>query len=367
MVHIVHCVCQTSRAPDHRHSAKLHSNHLCQPAGFEHGGHQEHVAACIDDVAEGLVIREDQRCTPMELLHQLVPESVELSLHAPIWGRSQKHKLPAPLQRPPGRMFNEVDALLRYEPRNTPHDRHVYVCQVQAPSQLLPCGGLALDAVLVAIIHGQERVVLRVPYVCINAVADAVQLGQVRGNRPLAADLLCIRRRHCGGHVTCPHGPPHQVCSIAEVVDGEHAARVAAVSPGDVRGLPIVAVHDVGLYIVGVEVVQSGAAVELKPHSIVVAAIDASSPEVTIFRLQKGCVQALYHTSPHSDLCAPKSKRALLPQILNLLISYAIVLGDDDLHCMPFFLHSASQGCDHIAHAPHFSDRRHLHSYMHHL
>eukprot|EP00967_Tisochrysis_lutea_P061837 scaffold79301_cov23-Tisochrysis_lutea.AAC.1 len=77
--------------------------------------------------------------------------------------------------------------------------------------------------------------------------------------------LLCIRRRHCGGHVTCPHGPPHQVCSIAEVVDGEHAARVAAVSPGDVRGLPIVAVHDVGLYIVGVEVVQSGAAVELKP------------------------------------------------------------------------------------------------------
>eukprot|EP00983_Pelagomonas_calceolata_P092187 1157635-Pelagomonas_calceolata.AAC.7 len=37
--------------------------------------------------------------------------SIKHHLHAPIWGRSQKHKLPAPLQRPPGRMFNEVDAL----------------------------------------------------------------------------------------------------------------------------------------------------------------------------------------------------------------------------------------------------------------
>jgi len=44
--------------------------------------YQEHVAACVDEVAEGLIIREDQSCAAVELLHQLVCQGVELSLCA---------------------------------------------------------------------------------------------------------------------------------------------------------------------------------------------------------------------------------------------------------------------------------------------
>lgn len=63
-----------------------------------------------------------------------------------------------------------------------------------------------LDAGLGAVRHGQEGIILRVPDVGINAIADAVQFGQVGCNGPLATDLWELtfnNREHSGSqHLT---------------------------------------------------------------------------------------------------------------------------------------------------------------------
>ncbi len=55
-------------------------HHLCEPAGLEHGGHQQHVRPCVDQVAQRLIVRKPQARTIGVLPRQVSGQRVELGL-----------------------------------------------------------------------------------------------------------------------------------------------------------------------------------------------------------------------------------------------------------------------------------------------
>lgn len=57
-----------------------HGNHLCEATGFKHGGHQEHVRASINQVAQRLVICKPEAPSVRILPCNLTGKGIELSL-----------------------------------------------------------------------------------------------------------------------------------------------------------------------------------------------------------------------------------------------------------------------------------------------
>mmetsp|Transcript_13522 Transcript_13522/g.33148 ORF Transcript_13522/g.33148 Transcript_13522/m.33148 type:complete len:337 (+) Transcript_13522:367-1377(+) len=206
VVHVKHGVRQPARLAHNGDGAVLHRDHLRQPARLKHGGHHDDVGGRVDEVRQRLVVLEAER--GVGAAHAL-RKLVELGLHLGVGRGAQQHVLPAALQRLPGRVLNEVDALLRYQPRHARYDGHVRARQPQPLPQRALGRPLALARVVGAVRHGQVRVVGRVPHVGVDAIADAVQLAQVRRDGAAAADLGGVGGRHGGGHVARRHRAPH--------------------------------------------------------------------------------------------------------------------------------------------------------------
>ena len=80
VVHIKHSVRQATRFTHHRDRAIAHANHLCQTARLKHGRHKDHVAAGIDEVAEGLVERKIEASSVVVLVLQVACQAVEVTL-----------------------------------------------------------------------------------------------------------------------------------------------------------------------------------------------------------------------------------------------------------------------------------------------
>lgn len=51
---------KAARLPHHWNCAVTHRDELCQATGLEHGRDQDHVAPGVDQVAQGLVVGEDE-------------------------------------------------------------------------------------------------------------------------------------------------------------------------------------------------------------------------------------------------------------------------------------------------------------------
>ena len=82
VVHVKHRVRQAARLPHHRERAVAHANHLREAARLKHAGNQHHVAARVDQVAEGLVEGEGEARAVMVLVRELARQVVKVALHA---------------------------------------------------------------------------------------------------------------------------------------------------------------------------------------------------------------------------------------------------------------------------------------------
>lgn len=187
----------------------------------------------------------------------------------------------------------------------------------------------------------EKPISLRVPQLWINSISNSKELSQVRRNSVVAAYLPSISRADSGCNITRSHGPPYQINSIAQVVDGENAFCPSSVSPCDGGRGPIMAMEYVWLNWTRLQILKCCLAEVPKPKmegytinwsrhllstpankstspevfisplrqsfkwflpgTIVVSSIDATNPEMTVFWFKENGVQSLNQTLPNPN------------------------------------------------------------------
>ena len=126
---------------------------LRQTARLEHRRHDDQVRSGIDQMRQRLVERKDKRGA---VRLQPRSERVESALHLRVRRRTQEDKLGATVEGPPGRVLDQVHALLFGQPRDHSDDGprvSVPAREIQPPSQRVPRRFLAFLCRLGGIRH----------------------------------------------------------------------------------------------------------------------------------------------------------------------------------------------------------------------
>jgi len=261
--------------------------HLVEPARLVPRRHQEQVAPCLDEVREGLAEGPLVRHLPRKGVGELREEALVFLLA----GAEHHHLHRAPAERVREHVEAQVEALLPRHPRHHPHHRDAGdVWEPHRAAELLLVALLARE-VVGGVAVGDAGVALGAPLGLVDAVEHAAQHVTAvaeEGVQPDAvlgrADLPRVGRRHRGDGVGV-EDPREQVVDppLAELVLMEVLGRVAEASlrqnrraeaplvpdvvdredgagareeavpceeglerEGSERGLPVVAVDDVG-------------------------------------------------------------------------------------------------------------------------
>ena len=265
--------------------AVAHGYHLGEAAGLKAAGHEQHVRAGVDAVAQLLVVADVGADASLVAVLRLAHEALVLARAA-----AQQQEADVEVHHLVEHALYEVEALLRGHARDHCYERGVRVgVQTHVEHQRLLAGLLALEVTLVEAL-GDERVGEGVEGLGVDAVYDAAELvaaggeyalqtlAEVRGAdlvgvagadgaQPVGEDAAglqegaaAVELHELGREV--PVLDAQQVAEklkaelalIGDVVDGEQglhpAVDVVAVlraqQHGDHGGVPVVAVQDVG-------------------------------------------------------------------------------------------------------------------------
>ncbi len=172
-VPVPHRIGQSAGGSYDREGAVGHRVHLVEAAGFEAARHQEEVAPGFDTVGKRVVVADAHA----DAARKVIGEPAVL-LFEPTVAATQQHELqssrPEELRE---RLDGEVQALLVPEARNHADQRGVgSIGQLELFLQVNLAGTFAGE-VLGAEVFRQMLVLLRVPFVEVDAVQDAVETG----------------------------------------------------------------------------------------------------------------------------------------------------------------------------------------------
>mmetsp|Transcript_6594 Transcript_6594/g.26772 ORF Transcript_6594/g.26772 Transcript_6594/m.26772 type:complete len:418 (-) Transcript_6594:3646-4899(-) len=317
------------------------------------------------------VVRKHESALPGVPSANLVRHVVEVPLHVPVRARSQKHKLPAALERAPARVLDEVYSLLVRQARDDTHQRsRLAQFHAQPFAQFGSRRALPLGERLGVVVERHVLVRERVPELDVDTVAYAHHLARVGGDGVVVGDFLRVRRRHRRGKRALAHRAADEVVAELQVVDGENRRRArgkpVAFGETNVTGAPVVRVDDVR-NVADVRQVRERALGEvLETHVVVAAAVDAPHVEVPGVGLQKRDGNFLDFAFPHvAGFVILHRERVHAVQVIDLVRVHAVVLRENNLHGVPILDHRARQRRDDVAHASDFGDGRHLDGDLH--
>ena len=316
-----HGVAQAAGLADDRHGAVAQGDHLGQAARLELAGHEEHVRAGVDAVCQLVVHRKARRQTARVLA--LRPgEQVGVLRFA----HAQHDQLDAGVHQLADDALDQVKALLIGQAGDDAHDRRIRVdVQAQLLLQLLLAVLLAAQVIRI-VVRVDHRILRRIVIVHVDAVEDAGELALACAQQAVQAlaverglNLVGVARGHggqlvgvdeAGLHVVRAavalqlvageqavaqaqgilHGLDREHALILQVVDGVHGLHVLIereVRVLDLQqrrnhaGLPVVAVHDVGLEAQVRKRVNDRAAEEAEALILIAAqAVDVAAAEV---------------------------------------------------------------------------------------
>ncbi len=143
-----HGVAQAAGLTDDRYGAVTQGDQLAQTAGLKLAGHEEHVAAGVDLMGQGMVHRKARG--HLALVFTFCPGE---QVHIAAFAHAQDHQLHVLLEQIADDVVHQVQALLIAQTAHHADDRHVGV-HVQA--QLLLQVGLA-DGLALQIVSGVGR------------------------------------------------------------------------------------------------------------------------------------------------------------------------------------------------------------------